>query len=131
MRKSIKKKTKSPKTVVHRATGEFEKYIEEIERPEYDGPDISKSLPTNATPWEKAKYDICEKILAYQQDNNLSINEITHRLRLTTAETKDILHYRLECFTFKNLVTYLNRLIAPSKQVEIVIKEKKNPVRVR
>jgi len=33
-------------------------------------------LPVDATPLEKAKYKICEKILAYQQDNDLSDEQI-------------------------------------------------------
>ncbi|CAG8844639.1 25866_t:CDS:1, partial [Racocetra persica] len=53
----------------------FQKYLQEIENPDYDGPDISQALPVNASPIEKAKYKLCEKILAYQQDNNLLIEE--------------------------------------------------------
>ena len=114
-----------------KSKSEFERYIQEIERPEYDGADISWALPADATSLEKAKYKICERILAYQQDNNLPIQEIARRIYLTTAETKDILHYHLSYFTFERLLTYLNRLLYPSQQVEVVIKEKKNTIRVR
>lgn len=110
---------------------EFEKYLAEIERPEYDGSDISWSLSKNATPLEKVKYKICERILTYHQDNDLSIEETARRIHLTTAETKDILHYHPSYFTFERLLTYLNRLLTPSQQIEIVIKEKRNSVLVR
>ena len=133
-KKVIQKKVNSSvnkSKVNSKSVSEFERYILEIERPEYDGPDISWALPTDATPLEKAKYKICEKILAYQQDNDLPIQEIARRIHLTTAETKDILHYHLNYFTFERLLTYLNRLLYPSQQIEIVIKEKKNITRVR
>ena len=106
---------------------DFERYLEEIERPEYDGSDISWALPENTTPLEKAKYKICERILAYQQDNDIPVEEIARRIHLTTAETKDILHYHLSYFTFERLLTYLDRLLYPFQQIEVIIKEKKNP----
>ena|SRR5436305_41135 len=130
MKKKLNKKVVKKKRTSQEER-EFERYIQEIEKPDYDGPDISWSLPANATPLEKAKYNICERILAYQQDNDLSTKEIAKRIHLTTAETKDILHYHLSYFTFERLITYANRLLYPSQQVEIVIKEKKNNIRVR
>ena len=74
---------------------DFKKYLQEIESLEYNGADISRALPANANSLEKAKYKLCEKILAYQQDNNLPIEEVAKRIKLTTAETKNIFHYHL------------------------------------
>ena len=42
------------------------------------------------------------------------------RIKLTTAETKDIFHYHLYCFTFDRLITYANRLFSPT-EIEIII----------
>jgi hypothetical protein len=103
---------------------DFKKYLQEIEKSDYDGPDISQALSTNATPVEKAKYKICEKILAYQQDNNLLIEEVANKIKLTTAETKDIFHYHLDCFTLDRLLIYAGRLLAPA-EIEVIITEKK------
>jgi len=103
---------------------DFQKYLQEIESPNYDGPDISQALPANASPIDKAKYQICEKILAYQQDNNLPIEEVARKIQLTTAETKDIFHYHLNCFTLDRLLTYANRLLSPAG-IEVIISEKK------
>ena len=83
-----------------------------------------KLLPANASPIDKAKYKVCEKILAYQQDNNLPIEEVAHKIKLTTAETKDIFHYHLSCFTLDRLLTYANRLFSPT-EIEVIINEKK------
>src|SRR2546421_8145609 len=73
---------------------DFQKYLQEIESPNYDGPDISQALSADASPIDKAKYKVCEKILAYQQDNKLPIEEVANKIKLTTAETKDIFHYQ-------------------------------------
>jgi hypothetical protein len=109
---------------------DFKKYLQEIEKPDYDGPDISRALPANASSLERAKYKLCEKILAYQQDNNLPIEEVADRIKLTTAETKDIFHYHLDYFTFDRLITYANRLFSPAK-IEVTISEKKDNLHVR
>jgi predicted XRE-type DNA-binding protein len=108
----------------------FKKYLQEIESSDYDGSDISRALPANASPIDKTKYKICEKILAYQQDNNLSIEEVTKRIKLTTAETKDIFHYHLNCFTLDRLLTYANRLFSPA-EIEVIINEKKDNLHAR
>lgn len=102
----------------------FKKYLQEIESPNYDGSDISQALPANASPIDKAKYQICEKILAYQQDNNLPIEEVARKIQLTTAETKDIFHYHLSLFTLERLITYANRLLSPL-EIEVIVSEKK------
>ncbi|MCE8167852.1 MAG: hypothetical protein I3273_04580 [Candidatus Moeniiplasma glomeromycotorum] len=104
---------------------ELEKYLKEIENPNYDGSDTSQALPANASPIDKAKYQICEKILAYQQDNNLKIEEVASKIHLTTAETKDIFHYHLDLFTLERLITYANRLLSP-REIELIINEKKS-----
>ena len=33
---------------------DFQKYLQEIESPDYDGPDISQVLPANTSPTDKA-----------------------------------------------------------------------------
>ena len=109
---------------------DFKKYLQEIESPDYDGSDISQALSANASPIEKAKYKICEKILAYQQDNNLPIEEVAHKIKLTTAETKDIFHYHLNCFTLDRLLIYASRLFSPN-ELEVIISEKKHNLHAR
>ena len=81
----------------------FKEYLAEIENPEYDDADASWGLPENATPLEKAKYELCEKILGYQQDNNLLDKEIAQKIHLTTGETRDILYCHTDYFTLDRL----------------------------
>ena len=101
----------------------FKKYLQEIENSNYDGSDISCALPVNASPIEKSKYQICEKILGYQQDNNLPIEEVARKIQLTTAETKDIFHYYLDLFTLERPIAYANRLLYP-QEIEVIVSEK-------
>src|SRR4051794_7933131 len=101
----------------------FKKYLQEIESPEYDGKDASWGLPENPTALEKAKYEICEKILTYQQDNNLSDQGIAQKIHLTTSETRDILYCHIDYFTLDRLITYASRLFSPL-EVKMVVETK-------
>ena len=92
---------------------EFEEYLQKIEDPNYNGSDTSWALPENASPLEQAKYKLCEKILIYQQDNNLSDEEIAKKIKLTVGETRDILYYHLDYFTLDNLIKYASNLFKP------------------
>jgi len=116
----------SLKTTRKKRDTEFEKYLQKIEDPEYRGQDVSWHLPDNATPVEKVKYALCEKILNHQQSNDLSDEEIADKVKITVGEARDILYCHIDYFTLENLINYANRLFAPS-QIKIVIElEKKH-----
>jgi hypothetical protein len=66
----------------------FKDYLAKIEDPKYQGG--SWDLPENASPLEKSKYDLCENILAYKQDNKLTIKKLSQQLNLSEAETEDV-----------------------------------------
>jgi len=67
---------------------------------------------------------LCEKILGYQQDNNLSDEEIANKIKITTGETRDILYCHIDYFTLDRLITYASRLFSPS-EVKVIIEPKK------
>jgi predicted XRE-type DNA-binding protein len=92
---------------------EFEKHLQKIEDPKYKGSDTSWALPKNATVLEKAKYKLCEKMLIYQQDNDLTDEEIANKIKLTTGETRDILYYHIDYFTLDRLIEYASHLFKP------------------
>ena len=72
------------------AEQEFEKYLQKIEDPNnHEG--INRGLPEKATPLQVAKYYLCKQMLIYQQDNNLTDEEVANKINLSLAETKDIL----------------------------------------
>src|SRR5256885_10431240 len=76
---------------------ELEKIREEMSAPNY--PRVNMALPKNATPLEKSKYSLCKKILAYEQDNNLTTEELAEQINLTVPEVEDILFGRINKFT--------------------------------
>ena len=125
MKKELNKK-KSEKVLSNGNSDkqEFEKYLQKIEDAEYDGQDVSWHLPENATPIEKAKYELCEKMLIYQQDNNLSDEEIANRIKITTGEARDILYCHIDYFTFDRLITYASNLFSNS-EIKVILEPKK------
>jgi|SRR6185312_11245494 len=90
------------------AEQEFEKYLQKIEDPNYQGG--SWALPENATPLEKSKYQICREVLVYQRKYKLTDEELAQQMELTLAETEDILYYRITHFTLDRLLAYANKL---------------------
>jgi len=101
----------------------FKEYLAEIEDPNYQGG--SWALPENPTPLEKAKYELCEKILGYQEDNNLSDKELRQKTGLSQEKLEDILFTRIEKVNSDELINVASKLFAPC-QVEIIIKEEKS-----
>lgn len=76
-------------------------------------------LPENASVEEKIKYEICQTILTYQQENKVSYKKLTQYLELPFAKTMGILKRRIDNFTLKELVNYLEKLTIPC-QVKII-----------
>lgn len=67
-------------------------------------------LYPDATPLEKNKYEICQKMLAYKQDNNLTTEKVAKSIRLTIPETEDIFFGRINKFTLDRLMDYATNL---------------------
>lgn len=101
----------------------FQKILQELEDPK----NISKgswALPRNATAAEKTKYEICEKILGYQEDNNLSDEAMARKLHLTQIELEDILFCRISRFNLDYLMNIANELFFPNK-IKVVVETQK------
>ena len=71
--------------------------LERMRQPGYH--QVNQGLMPNATPMDKAKYEICQSILGYQQDNKLSDKEISHKLGIKEKK-------RLECLLFCHIDTF-------------------------
>ncbi|MCE8159246.1 MAG: hypothetical protein I3270_01570 [Candidatus Moeniiplasma glomeromycotorum] len=107
---------------------EFEKILQEAEDPKNIGSG-SWALPRNATTAEKTKYEICERILAYQEDNNLSDESLARKLHLTVSEIEDILFCRISRFNLDYLINVTKELFSPAEvklTIEINSAEQKN-----
>src|SRR6059058_3827110 len=88
---------------------EFEKALQEAEDPK-NNREVNYALPENATPLQKAKFEICQKILGYKLDNNLSREQVAGKIQLSKAETEDILFCEIEKFTLDRLTEYASKL---------------------
>jgi predicted XRE-type DNA-binding protein len=82
----------------------------------------NKILPLDASGEEKFKYQICQAILFYQQENNLSVEEIVKKLELSLTKTYDILLGKSKNFKLKELANYLEKLHVP---FEVVVRSNK------
>src|SRR5688572_12893117 len=99
----------------------FKEVTQELEDPNYQGG--SWALPENPTPSEKAKYELCEKILGHQEDNNLSDKELRQKTGLSQDKLEDILFTRIEKINSDELINIASKLFAPC-EIEIAIKDK-------
>ncbi|RHZ36034.1 hypothetical protein [endosymbiont GvMRE of Glomus versiforme] len=98
---------------------EFQKTLQELEDPKNIGQG-SWALPRNATVAEKTKYEICEKILGYQEDSNLSDEAMVRKLHLTQVELEDILFCRISKFNLDYLINIASNLFSPN-EIKVVI----------
>ena len=108
MKRTInKKETKKKLTKRSKVSkkGEFEKVLQEIESRQ-DWGNGFWDLPANPTPSQLVKYELCEKILGYQEDNDLSDEK--------ELEILDLLS--------KLLTSYDNRLTASDALKHVVFK---------
>ena len=123
MRKIVKPKQVKPKRSLVEEK-EFEKYLEKIEDPNYQGG--SWALPENASTSEKIKYEICKQMIIHKREKKLSTEKIAQKIALSPAETDDILHYRTTYFTLDRLVNYAGKLL-PKVEIGISLKENNAP----
>src|ERR1700722_235974 len=70
-------------------------------------------LPENASIEDKFKYEICQTILTYQQENKIAYEKLAQQLGLPFTEAMALLKKRINNFTLKELVNYLEKLTIP------------------
>jgi predicted XRE-type DNA-binding protein len=98
----------------------FKKFLAKVEDPNYQR-EINRALPLNASSLQVAKYKLCKQILSYKLDNKLTREQVAKKIKLSKAETEEILFCEIEKFTLDRLAEYASKLFAPC-QVEINIK---------
>jgi|SRR5438132_7052073 len=86
---------------------EFERVVKRISKSDKR---TNFGLPPNATPIEKVKYNICQSILAYQQESNTPIKKLARQFGLTTTRTEAILYSHFNEFNLEELMDYANYL---------------------
>src|SRR3954464_13058998 len=102
----------------------FKEYLQEIEDPKNNS-EINYALPENPTPLQVAKFEICQEVLGYKQDNKLTRERVAERMGISKAETEDILFCHIEEFTLDRLVDYASKLLDPVR-VKVILESKKS-----
>lgn len=100
-----------------------ERSLKDMKKKLVKGP-WSATLPSNASAAERFKYELCKKILAYKQDNDLTQRELAKALGINESRVSEIIHYKIGRVTADHLMDLLERLhknvtfkVGPAKAV--------------
>ena len=74
---------------------------------------VNLVLPENASLSDKVKYQISQNILAYQQENKLTFEEIAVRIGLSLSQTIEMLRGNTSTFVLDSLLAYTEKLYLP------------------
>lgn len=67
-------------------------------------------LRENATPLEKFRWELCQRLIAYKRIHGLKQKELAERLGLDEPEMSRILHHRIDKVSTDKLVGLLQEL---------------------
>ncbi len=67
-------------------------------------------LPKNASPGDKAKYSICQSIVAYMNDHKLTQRQLAAKIGVNESLVSKIVYYKVDEFTIDRLLKFLNQL---------------------
>jgi predicted XRE-type DNA-binding protein len=100
----------------------FKEYLKEIEDPK-NNQEVNYALPENPTPLQAAKFEICQEILGYKLDHDLTRKQVAEKIGISKAETENILFCHIEEFTLDRLVEYASKLLEPAR-VKVILEPK-------
>ena len=78
----------------------------------------SQGLSPEATPLDRAKYDVCGQLLVYMKKKKISQRELAALLDAPETRISEIIHYRIEKFTLDRLIAYL-QIVKPMLTVRL------------
>jgi predicted XRE-type DNA-binding protein len=70
----------------------------------------ARPIPLSDSPVDKAKFDICQKLLKFMHDHDLSQRQLAGNLGISEALVSKIVRGRVEQFTIDRLLGYLAQL---------------------
>lgn len=94
-----------------------EDIIKELSSHKYKGGNIG--LYPNASLEDRTKYRLCKSILAYQQDNKLSLTRIAKKIAVSEKKFYEIARGNINRFTLEELLFYFEK-IAPGCELGVV-----------
>jgi len=107
----------------------FKEYLQEIEDPK-NNREVNYALPENPTSLQVVKFEICQEILGYKLDHDLTRNQVAEKIGISKAEIEDILFCHIEEFTLDRLVEYASKLLDPV-QVKVILEQKKTSLHAK
>jgi hypothetical protein len=72
----------------------------------------SMGLKSDASPLDRAKYDVCEQILIYMKKKKITQRQLAQLLKAPESRVSEIIHYRIDKFSLDRLIGYL-QLVKP------------------
>lgn len=84
---------------------EINKALKKIEKSEG-----SLALSPDATPLEKLRFDICQKFIKFERDNQLNQSELAQILGVDKAKISKILHHRVDEFSTDRLIKLYQKI---------------------
>jgi hypothetical protein len=99
---------------------EFKKIVERMSK---SSRRTNRGLTLDATPLDRAKYNICQIILNHQQEHSIPINQLTKKLKISNAKLERILYSHYDKLTLDELFSYAADLLTPLK-VQFIRKER-------
>lgn len=99
--------------------------LERMRQPGYHH--INRGLVPEATPTDKAKYEICQSILRYFQENNISDQELKKRLECLLYCHIDTFNLdELGEYSIKLLGDFNLKMVLPGEEIHSVSQPKPN-----
>lgn len=68
------------------------------------------ALPSNATPLEKFRWDICQRFIAYKMANKITQKKLSEILGVDEAKVSKILRHRIDEFSTDRLINLYSAL---------------------
>jgi hypothetical protein len=109
-----------------------------MKRPDYH--QKSRGLMPDATPTDKAKYEIQQNILRYKRENNISNQDLKEILGIKTKRRLECLLFaHIENFSLDELIEYTSKLfgdfklkiVRPDEEIHPLPRSKINSVHLR
>ena len=70
----------------------------------------ARVLPKSASPVDKMKYTICQKIVAYKNDHKLTQRQLAAKIGVNESLVSKVIYYKIDEFTVDRLLRFLNQL---------------------
>ncbi len=116
-----------------RSWEEVDKIVKKMRQPDYH--QKSRGLVWNATPTDKAKYEIQQNILRYKRENNISDQDLKKTLGIKEKRRLECLLFaHIDNFSLDELLEYASKLLGsfelkivrPGEEIHVVSQPKSN-----